>query len=54
MTPQDFTRWLDAMNITAKQAAKALGVTQNTITRYKANGGPVMLHLACKALFHRL
>jgi transcriptional regulator with XRE-family HTH domain len=54
MTASDFTAWLSAMNITAAEAARLLGVTPNTITRYKRKGGPVMLRLACAALYHRL
>lgn len=54
MTADEFCAWLAAMRYTGAKAAIALGVGQNTITRYRRKGGPKMLKLACAALFHRL
>ena len=42
------------MKISGAEAGRLLGVTANTITRYKANGAPKVVALACSALFHRL
>lgn len=49
-----FRAWLDAMKISGSEAARLLGVNPNTITRYRREGGPKMLALACAALYHRL
>lgn len=54
MTAQEFNGWLQAMRITAAEAGRLLGVTPNTITRYKRQGGPKSIGLACAALYHRL
>lgn len=54
MTAKEFTDWLALMGVSAAKAARLLGVTPNTITRYKSKGGPKMLRLACAALYHRL
>lgn len=59
MTADQFNAWLADMQsaglITSKQdAAKALGVTDDTITKYTKRGGSTMLALACAALYHRI
>jgi len=59
MTANDFTNWLAEMKsaglLNSKQdAAKVLGVTDDTVTNYTKRGGPFMLGLACRALMHRL
>lgn len=59
MTPEAFTRWLDAMKENDDfrfdiDAARALGVSNDTIVSYKKRGGDTQLGLACAALYHRL
>jgi ActR/RegA family two-component response regulator len=54
MTAEAFQRWLAEMRISASEAARLLGVHPNTITKYKAKGGPRIVALACAALFHRM
>jgi hypothetical protein len=54
MTAEQFRQWLAAMKISGAEASRLLDVNVNTITRYKRNGGPQMLALACAALYHRL
>jgi hypothetical protein len=54
MTPNEFNAWLAAMKISGAEAARLLGVTPNTITRYRRAGAPRSVGLACAALFHRL
>jgi transposase len=54
MTPDAFAAWLNAMNISAAEAARRLGVSPNTVTRYKKRGGDQTLALACAALYHRM
>ena len=54
MNARQFNDWLAAMDISGAEAGRLLGVSANTITRYKRRGGPKMLSLACRALFHRM
>lgn len=54
MTANDFCAWLKAMKISGAEAARLLGVTANTITRYRREGAPQTVGLACAALYHRL
>lgn len=42
------------MQISGAEAGRLLGVTKNTITRYRHKGGPLMLSLACAALYLRI
>jgi transcriptional regulator with XRE-family HTH domain len=54
MTSEEFQSWLKAMQISAAKAAELLDVKPNTITRYKRDGAPQTVALACAALYHRL
>lgn len=54
MTADAFEDWRKAMKISGAEAARLLGVTANTITRYKTEGAPKAVALACSALYHRL
>jgi hypothetical protein len=44
---------MTAEEISAADAAQLLGVKPNTITRYKKDGAPVVVGLACKFLQER-
>jgi DNA-binding transcriptional regulator YiaG len=54
MTNTEFNEWLKAMRVSGAEAARLLGVNVNTVSRYKRNGAPKSVGLACAALFHRL
>jgi hypothetical protein len=54
MTGPDMLNWLKAMDISAAEGARRLGIHPNTMTRYKREGAPMAIALACSALFHRL
>lgn len=59
MTATQFTQWLDAMKAAGlirydNDAAKALGITNDTIVNMKRKGTDLRTALACLALFHRL
>ena len=54
MTASEFQAWLNAMKISGAEAARLLGVTKNTITRYRQSGAPRVVGLACSALYHRI
>lgn len=49
-----FCEWLKAMKISAAEAGRLLGVHENTVARYKREGAPKTVALACRALFHKL
>jgi hypothetical protein len=46
--------WLAAMKISSAEGARLLGIHANTMTRYKAEGAPAHIALACAALYHRI
>lgn len=54
MTPQSMRSWLAEMKISAAEGARLLGIHPNTMTRYKTEGAPVHVALACAALYHKL
>ncbi|MCO5144553.1 MAG: hypothetical protein M9895_00090 [Aquamicrobium sp.] len=54
MTADEFRRWQDAIGFSASEAAAALCVHANTISRYREKGGSYILSLACRAIYHRL
>lgn len=54
MTAEAFDKWLQTMGISASEAARRLGVHRNTVTRFRRKGAPMVVALACAALFHRL
>lgn len=54
MTPEAMRSWLTEMKISAAEGARLLGVHPNTMTKYKAEGAPKHIALACAALYHRL
>jgi len=54
MSATDFCNWLKAMKTTRVQAAKLLGVSTHMIARYMREGAPLVVGLACTALYHRL
>lgn len=54
MTPQSMRSWLAEMKISSAEGARLLGIHPNTMTRYKTEGAPVHVALACAALYHKL
>jgi len=54
MTASEFQMWLDTMGITAVEAGHLMDVHPNTISKYKREGCPKIVALACLALYHRL
>ncbi|WP_323034095.1 hypothetical protein [Pararhodobacter sp.] len=54
MTAEDFEAWLDLRGISGREAARQLGVSNDTITKYKRQGAPLYIALACSALCHGL
>lgn len=50
MTARQFNAWQAALGLTDSQAARQLGTSPSTIARYREQGGPAILALACYAL----
>ena len=51
MNALTFRAWLKEMDFTDAAAAKALGIgSRNTIAKYRAEGAPLHIALACAAL----
>lgn len=49
-----FGYWLQQLGLSDRKAAKALGIHYNTVAKYRREGCPRYIMLACKALYHRL
>jgi hypothetical protein len=54
MTAEEFEAWLKAMRWRGADAARHLGVDQQTVSDYRRKGGKAWLRLACLALFAQL
>lgn len=50
MTAQDFENWLDHMGLKGAGAARALGLAPNSVVKYRREGAPLTVALACAAL----
>jgi hypothetical protein len=51
MSAEDFNAWLAAMRLNDSKATLALGLgSRHTLIRYKAEGAPLYIGLACAAL----
>ena len=51
MTAKDFCAWLEHMGYNDAAATRALGLgSRNTLVKYKAEGAPAYIALACAAL----
>lgn len=50
MTAEDFNAWLALRGISGREAARQLGVSNDTVTRYKRAGAPLYIALACAAI----
>lgn len=54
ISARDFVRWLELMGFTDARASKTLGMSRNTIARYRQEGGPLSVAYACAAISHGL
>ena len=50
MNSQDFVMWLDQMWLSEEAAAEVLGFDSATITRFRFEGAPLVVGLACAAV----
>lgn len=53
MSAKQFCAWLAAMNYTGAAAARVLGVSPATITKYQQDGAPASIRLACRVVYPR-
>lgn len=54
MNAQDFVDWLAFEKLNDVKAAEKLGVSRNSIAKYKVEGAPLTIELACNAVTYRL
>ncbi len=50
MTTEELNAWLISMNWNQQRAAKELGVSRNSLSKYMKHGAPQLVALACLAL----
>ncbi len=50
MTGPDFTSWMSHLGLNNLEAAERLDIGRNTVTRYKRDGAPGHIGLACSAI----
>ncbi|MBS7671511.1 hypothetical protein [Croceicoccus gelatinilyticus] len=50
MTSDDFNAWLDHLSLNNQQAGERLGISRNTVARYRLEGAPASIGLACSAI----
>lgn len=50
MTAEDFNLWLTHTGLSGLEAAKRLGISKNTVVKYRRTGTPLHIALACAAL----
>jgi len=54
MDANAFCNWMKRMNLNSLKTSQALGISPNTITRYRREGTPLYVDLACSALSYGL
>lgn len=54
MTAEDFNDWLDKTGLSGLEAARQLGVAKNSVVKYRREGAPLHVALACSAIYHKL
>jgi len=54
MDAKSFCDWMERMDINGVEFSQATGISRNTITRYRREGTPLYIDLACAALSYGL
>jgi len=54
MDAKAFCDWMERMDFNILEVSAALGISRNTITRYRREGTPLYVDLACSALSYGL
>lgn len=50
MTKDEFNAWLELMGFSGLEAARQLGLAKNSVVKYRSEGAPEYIRLACQAL----
>lgn len=50
MTAAGFEAWMARMGWSGREAARQLGVSKDSVVRYRREGAPLLVALACAAL----
>jgi len=50
MEAKDFCAWIEHMGFSEREAARTLDLSRNSVAKYKAEGAPAYIGLACAAL----
>lgn len=50
MDAKDFVAWIEHMGWTDSEVSRRLDLARNTVVKYKAEGAPASIGLACAAL----
>jgi transcriptional regulator with XRE-family HTH domain len=50
MTAEDFAAWIDHMKLSERKVAETLQLSRTTVAKYRREGAPVHIGLACAAL----
>ncbi len=50
MTGEEFMAWMATRSLNDSSAARALGISRPSIIKYKAEGAPLLVALACGAI----
>ena len=54
MLAQDFEDWLTHMGFSGREAGRQLGLSKDTVLKYRKEGCPLYVALACAALAFNL
>lgn len=54
MSANDLISWRFHLNLTQSEASAELDVSLRTYQRWESKGAPIVVALACRALYHRL
>ena len=54
MSPNDLLGWRNRLELSQTQAAAELDVSLRTYQRWESKGAPIVVALACRAVYHRL
>lgn len=50
MSGEDFSAWIEHMGYSGREAARQLGLANDSVVKYKREGAPLHVALACAAL----
>lgn len=50
MLGKDFAAWIEHMKLSDSEAARRLGISRTSLIKYREEGAPVYIGLACAAL----